>query len=90
MQESDGKISSLGANMLGGGVLILLWLITLITVIVLRSQLAYDSHKELHWFETFYRTGSLIFGGGQVGREGMGLGGVGQGRVGWGWAAAAR
>jgi hypothetical protein len=26
----------------------------------------YEDAKELHWFEAFYRTGSIIFGGGQV------------------------
>ena len=26
----------------------------------------YADARELHWFEAFYRTGSIIFGGGQV------------------------
>ena len=28
--------------------------------------MSYDSAPKLHWFEGFYRTGSFIFGGGQV------------------------
>ena len=30
------------------------------------GEIAYESAKELHWFAVFYRTGSVIFGGGQV------------------------
>ena len=30
------------------------------------TQTDYEDNKELHWFETFYRVGSIIFGGGQV------------------------
>ena len=30
------------------------------------KQTDYGSYPELHWFEAFYRTGSIIFGGGQV------------------------
>ena len=29
--------------------------------------MSYSQAPVLHWFEAFYRTGSLIFGGGQVG-----------------------
>jgi chromate transporter len=30
------------------------------------GRIDYADAKELHWFATFYRTGSVIFGGGQV------------------------
>ena len=59
-------VEKLGFNKLGGALLIALWLAVLITVVVLAGQTEYDSHKGLHWFAAFYRTGSIIFGGGQV------------------------
>ncbi len=30
------------------------------------NEISYEDAKELHWFAVFYRTGSVIFGGGQV------------------------
>lgn len=30
------------------------------------GKISYEDAKELHWFAVFYRTGSVIFGGGQV------------------------
>ena len=30
------------------------------------ALIPYEDAKPLHWFEGFYRTGSFIFGGGQV------------------------
>lgn len=32
------------------------------------GKISYEDAKELHWFAVFYRTGSVIFGGGQVRR----------------------
>ena len=46
--------------------LVFLWLAVLVATIVLRRHTAYEARKELHWWEAFYRTGSIIFGGGQV------------------------
>jgi chromate transporter len=34
---------------------------------VIKSSTDYEDAQALHWFEAFYRTGSIIFGGGQVG-----------------------
>ena len=31
-----------------------------------RRTTEYDGNEPAHWFEAFYRTGSIIFGGGQV------------------------
>ena len=49
-----------------GAILVLAWAAVLVFVIVLRRHTDYASHKELFWWEAFYRTGSIIFGGGQV------------------------
>ena len=46
--------------------LIAAWIVTLITLGIVVSNTSYESNKELHWFEAFWRTGSIIFGGGQV------------------------
>ncbi|CEM39786.1 unnamed protein product [Vitrella brassicaformis CCMP3155] len=55
-----------GIPMWLGGTLIAAWLSVLLIVVVWRSQLDYEDAKALFWFESFYRTGSMIFGGGQV------------------------
>ena len=49
-----------------GSLLVLLWIVILAASIAIRQSTAYGSHKVFHWWETFYRIGSLIFGGGQV------------------------
>jgi len=56
----------LGFNKTGGAILILIWIAVLIGVLVGAGQTDYVDNKELHWFAAFYRTGSIIFGGGQV------------------------
>ncbi|KAI8105039.1 hypothetical protein M9435_000211 [Picochlorum sp. BPE23] len=56
----------LGFNKLGGGLLLFIWIAVLIGVLVGAGQTSYLDNKELHWFSAFYRTGSIIFGGGQV------------------------
>jgi len=66
--EYGERVDRLGFNKIGGAVLWFLWAGVLVGVIVARSQTnyAHKSIKPLHWFETFYRIGSIIFGGGQV------------------------
>lgn len=67
--DSDDKIAHLGINMWGGAALLFTWLGILIPVLVLVRVLPYDHRAEatpLDWFEVFYRTGSIIYGGGQV------------------------
>lgn len=63
--EAD-RIEKLGVSRWVGLVLIAAWLIVLVLTIVFRRRTSYESRKELHWWEAFYRTGSIIFGGGQV------------------------
>ena len=46
--------------------LILAWIVIWVVVVSFTSTTEYADNKELHWFEAFYRTGSIIFGGGQV------------------------
>ena len=59
-------IESLGVGRSFGTVLIVTWLVVLVASIAAREGTSYHTHKELHWWESFYRIGSLIFGGGQV------------------------
>jgi chromate transporter len=59
-------VGHLGFNKLGGGILLAVWIAVLIAVLVAAGQTSYVDQKELHWFAAFYRTGSIIFGGGQV------------------------
>ncbi len=65
--EAD-RIEKLGVSRVVGLILVAAWLIVLICTIVFRRRTDYESRKELHWWEAFYRTGSIIFGGGQVKR----------------------
>jgi hypothetical protein len=60
------RVERLGVNRWLGVVLIFLWAAVLATVITLRHQNGYVGWESLYWFEAFYRTGSIIFGGGQV------------------------
>lgn len=67
--KGDGGVKSLGFGMKMGAVIIALWLGILIPVLVLVRTLDYDHRRDdtpLDWFEVFYRTGSIIYGGGQV------------------------
>ena len=60
------QMVKLGVSKAVGLVLIFLWLAVLVVTIVLRRHTSYEARKELHWWEAFYRTGSIIFGSGQV------------------------
>jgi hypothetical protein len=66
--ESNDGIVSFGLNRAAGLCLLLIWAVILIAALVLRAFTSYSDHyaQPLHWFETFYRVGSLIYGGGQV------------------------
>ena len=59
-------IESLGVGRRLGTALIMTWLVVLAVSTAARESTSYKTHKELHWWESFYRIGSLIFGGGQV------------------------
>lgn len=68
-KEGKDGVKSLGVNMFTGAILIAIWLAVLIVVLVLVRTLDYDHRVDataLDWFEVFYRTGSIIYGGGQV------------------------
>lgn len=60
------RIEKLGVSRAVGLVLIAAWAIVLVLTIVFRRRTEYAERKELYWWEAFYRTGSIIFGGGQV------------------------
>uniref|UniRef100_A0A383W4R4 Chromate transporter n=1 Tax=Tetradesmus obliquus TaxID=3088 RepID=A0A383W4R4_TETOB len=65
VKETDASVRSHGLNMVWGGITIAVWLIVLILTIVLASTLP-NAPLPLKWWEVFYRTGSIIYGGGQV------------------------
>ena len=60
------SVKGFGVSRTVGAALAALWLAILIGGIVARSQLVYADARIVFWFESFWRTGSLIFGGGQV------------------------
>jgi chromate transporter len=62
----NAGVGHLGLSKLGGAAVLALWIAVLVAVLVAAGQTAYVDQKELHWFAAFYRTGSIIFGGGQV------------------------
>ena len=66
MPDANETIAHLGLSKVGGGLLILAWIVIWVVVVSFTSTTEYADNKELHWFEAFYRTGSIIFGGGQV------------------------
>jgi len=73
LKEVDESVDHYGVGPKGGAFLILLWAVLLVLFIVLRDNVDYyeadgsiSAHAAVHWFEAFYRTGSIIFGGGQV------------------------
>lgn len=51
--------------MMWGALLIATWLIVLVVTVVLGSTLP-GAPQPLKWWEVFFRTGSIIYGGGQV------------------------
>lgn len=61
------QIVHFGVGLIVGAILVLLWAATLAVVMTLRRQKPYEGDwRPLYWFEAFFRTGSIIFGGGQV------------------------
>eukprot|EP00878_Enallax_costatus_P038389 GHUV01043606.1.p1 GENE.GHUV01043606.1~~GHUV01043606.1.p1 ORF type:complete len:205 (+),score=11.55 GHUV01043606.1:184-798(+) len=65
LQEADQSVKSHGLNMWQGGLLMAIWLAVLLVTVILGSTLA-NPPITLKWWEVFYRTGSIIYGGGQV------------------------
>ena len=63
---AEDVVQSAGVGRWLGNVLILMWIALLAASTAVRQSTSYSSHKVFHWWETFYRIGSLIFGGGQV------------------------
>lgn len=64
--DARERVEHLGLGPVAGGILIVTWAVILVLVITFARQIPYEDFKPLHWFEAFYRTGSIIFGGGQV------------------------
>lgn len=67
---ADGVVSY-GMSRQAGAMLLAVWASLFMLVIWLRSITSYEDTwvQPLHWFESFYRIGSLIYGGGQVRRK---------------------
>ncbi|CAI5493690.1 unnamed protein product [Closterium sp. Naga37s-1] len=59
-------IERLGVNRWGGALLIFVWGALLVTSIVVKNAVPYEDAQWMHWFEGFYVTGSVTYGGGQV------------------------
>ena len=64
--DAASSVQYLGLNRPMGGALIFVWLAALIALPIYKDNVKYEDAKQLHWFESFYRTGSIIWGGGQV------------------------
>lgn len=64
---ADG-VQSFGLGRVAGAMLLVVWFAMLASVTALRAVTDYGNHwvQPLHWFESFYRIGSLVYGGGQV------------------------
>ncbi|KAG1680569.1 hypothetical protein FOA52_015016 [Chlamydomonas sp. UWO 241] len=63
------KIAHLGISRTGGAIMMVVWVALLVSVIFLVHHLDYDHRRDanaLDWFEVFFRTGSLVHGGGQA------------------------
>ena len=60
------RVEKLGVGRVTGALLVAIWAGVLVAVIVLRRNTDCAQHQALFWWEAFYRTGSIIFGGGQV------------------------
>ncbi|KAG2490382.1 hypothetical protein HYH03_011183 [Edaphochlamys debaryana] len=66
LSGGDGGVESLGLGMVAGGIVIAVWLVVLAVVLALARTVYKDGDGPLNWFEVFFRTGSIIYGGGQV------------------------
>lgn len=64
--QEEQTVEKFGLGRVGGALLIAVWAAILFGAMALRRVYSYSEAAPLHWFELFYRTGSLIFGGGQV------------------------
>jgi chromate transporter len=65
LQTYDSSVKSHGLNLWTGSALLAVWVIVLIVTVVLGTSLA-SPPAPLQWWQVFYRTGSIIYGGGQV------------------------
>lgn len=63
--EIDKSVGKHGFGMLGGAVLVVIWISVLVVTLVTRRA-SKNPSLLLQWWEVFYRTGSIIYGGGQV------------------------
>lgn len=67
MREGDGVVTY-GMSRPAGAALLVFWFAVLAGAAAARQLTDYGDHaaQPAHWFEAFYRVGSLIYGGGQV------------------------
>jgi len=64
IQESG--VEHLGVGPILGALLVAIVLIVFVLSFALTAALDYEANKYLHWFSAFCRTGTVIWGGGQV------------------------
>lgn len=63
-EEEQDELSGCGVSMGVGALLFLLWLALLVVLLVLVGVMKGGAPLPLQWMEVFYKTGSIIFGGG--------------------------
>lgn len=64
--EDKNILKRIGVSPLMGGILVLIWVGLLLGSIVVRNTAPAEGGNLFHLFESFWRMGSIIFGGGQV------------------------
>lgn len=62
--EDAEEVVYFGFMFVVGGCLIVGWIVVFVVFGIVVLKMDYVLNKELYWFEAFWRTGSIIFGGG--------------------------
>ena len=65
-RPSEDHTDSFGIGTGLGSALVLIWILMLAASVFILEGTPYAVHKVFHWWGTFFKIGSLIFGGGQV------------------------
>lgn len=65
-RQSEDHSDSFGIGTGLGSALVLIWILLLASSVFILEGTPYAPHKAFHLWGTFFKIGSLIFGGGQV------------------------
>jgi len=66
VQAEDSGVEHFGVGPVAGSVLVALVFLVFLSSFIVTGVLDYSEYKYLHWFSAFCRTGTVIWGGGQV------------------------